>query len=46
MELTKKEMNQVTGGAISWGVVAGIAAAIVYLIGCVGGITNPNRCKN
>ena len=46
MELSKQEMNSVTGGGISWGIVAGVAAAVVYLIGFLGGITNPNRCSN
>ena len=46
MELTEKEMNNITGGGISWGIVAGVAIAVVYLIGCVGGITNPDKCKN
>lgn len=46
MELTKKEMSNINGGGISWGIVAGVAAAVVYLIGFLGGITNPNRCRN
>ena len=46
MELNKQEMNNITGGGISWGIVAGVAAAIVYVIGVLGGITNPNRCRN
>jgi len=45
MELTEKQMYEVNGG-ISWGIVAGIAAAIVYIVGCLSGYTNPNRCNN
>ena len=45
MELSQKEMYNVEGGA-SWGVIAGIAAAVVYLIGCFSGYTNPSRCNN
>lgn len=45
MELNQKEMLQIEGG-VSWGIVAGIAAAVVYLIGCFSGYTNPNRCSN
>lgn len=45
MELTEKEMYQVSGG-ISWQVVGGIVAAIVYIIGVVSGYTNPSRCNN
>ena len=46
MELTKNEMNKIVGGGGSWGVVAVIAAAVVYIIGCVSGFTNPSRCHN
>lgn len=46
MELTNKEMYQVSGGGISWGLVAGLGAAIVYLIGIISGYTNPSKCSN
>lgn len=46
MELTQKEMTDISGGGVSWGIVAGIAAAVVYLIGCLNGYTNPNKCSN
>ena len=45
MELSQKEMYDVEGGA-SWGVIAGIAAAVIYVIGCFSGYTNPSRCQN
>ena len=45
MELSQKEMYNVEGGA-SWGIIAGIAAAIIYVIGCFSGYTNPSRCQN
>ena len=45
MELTQKEMYQVEGG-VNWSIVAGIAAAVVYVIGCFSGYTNPSRCNN
>lgn len=45
MELTQKEMYNVDGG-VSWGWIAGAAAAVVYLIGCFSGYTNPSRCSN
>lgn len=45
MELTEKQMYEIEGG-VSWGVIAGIAAAIVYAIGCFSGYTNPSRCNN
>ena len=46
MILTDKEMKKIDGGAVSWGIVAGVAAAIVYLIGCFSGYTNPTKCNN
>ena len=45
MELTKKEMYEVSGG-VAWGLVAAIAAAFVYIIGGISGYTNPTRCNN
>lgn len=45
MELTTIQMKEVDGGA-SWALLTGIAAAIVYLIGCISGYTNPSKCNN
>lgn len=45
MKLTNEEMFQISGGS-TWGLIAGIGAALVYLIGVVSGYTNPNRCNN
>ena len=46
MNLTKEEMCNVSGGGVSVGLIAGICAGIVYLIGALSGYTNPNRCNN
>ena len=45
MELTKNQMKEIDGG-VSWGILTGIATAIVYLIGCISGYTNPDKCNN
>ena len=45
MELSEKQMHEVSGG-VSWGIIAGIAAAIVYVIGVISGYTNPSKCSN
>lgn len=45
MELTQKEMYKVEGG-VSWAFVSGLAAAVIYIIGCFSGYTNPSRCSN
>ena len=46
MELTQEHMREVSGGAVKWGIVAGIAAAVVYVIGFFSGYTNLTRCNN
>ena len=46
MNLTEEELYSVSGGGVSVGVVAGICAGIVYLIGVLSGYTNPNKCNN
>lgn len=45
MELTKKQMKEIDGG-VSWTLITGITAAVVYLIGCFSGYTNPDKCNN
>lgn len=45
MELTEKQMHEVSGG-VSWGIIAAIAAGLVYIIGGLSGYTNPSRCNN
>ena len=45
MELTNNEMRKISGG-VAWGVIAGIASALIYIIGCFSGYTNPSRCSN
>ena len=45
MELNEKQMCDVSGG-IGWGMIAGLAAALVYIVGCLIGYNNPNRCHN
>jgi len=46
MELDNKEMYNITGGAVSWKILAAIGAGIVCLVGIISGYTNPDRCKN
>jgi len=47
LELTQEEMLKVDGGfKISMGVIAGIGAAIVFVIGLIDGYINPNKCSN
>ena len=46
MELTKEEMYEINGGGISIGLIAGLASAVVFIIGALSGYTNPTKCKN
>lgn len=44
MLLEKEELLSVSGGGINTSVVAGISAAIAFLISIVDGFLNPNKC--
>ena len=44
-KLTKKEMSLVKGGAVKWGVIAGIGAFASFVIGVIDGWINPKRCN-
>lgn len=44
-ELDQNQMKQVSGGAIHWGILAGVGAAIVFFIGLFDGYVNPIKCR-
>lgn len=44
--LEEKELEQVQAGGVSWGLFAGIAAAITFVVGIIDGYTNPTKCNN
>ena len=41
-----KELEQVEGGGFSWGIAAGVIAAITFIVGVVDGYVNPIKCNN
>lgn len=43
--ITNEEMKKINGGAINWGIMAGIGAFASFLIGIVDGWTNPKKCN-
>ena len=45
MELTKEELKQINGGGISFGVLAGIGAGLMFIIGVVDGYVRPLKCR-
>ena len=38
-------MKQVNGGAINWGMMAGIGAAASFFIGLIDGWIHPKKCN-
>ena len=44
-KLTEEELILVEGGAVSWALVAAIAAGVTFLIGVVDGIVRPLKCN-
>lgn len=45
-ELKQEQMKNISGGAVNWGLLAGIGAAIVFFIGLFDGYINPIKCRN
>ena len=45
-KLQNNDLYNVEGGAVKWGVLSGIAAAISFIMGFIDGYTNPKRCNN
>ncbi len=43
--ISNEQMKKVKGGAINWGIVAGIGAATSFIIGFFDGWINPKRCN-
>lgn len=46
IELTTKDMTHVEGGEISFGLVVGIGALAIFIIGVIDGYVNPIKCNN
>ncbi len=44
--LNHAEEADIFGGGFSGWAIAGIAAGIVFLLGCFNGYTNPEKCHN
>lgn len=43
--LTTDELLNISAGAVSWGLVATIAGAIVFIIGVIDGYIRPLKCR-
>ncbi len=46
VELTTKEMTYIEGGELSFGLIVGIGALAVFIIGVIDGYVNPVKCNN
>jgi len=44
-QLSVKELENINGGAIKWGVIAAIGAGITFIIGVIDGIVRPLKCN-
>ena len=45
MKLNEKQMLDVNGGAVKWGVIAGFGAFASFVIGVIDGWMNPKKCN-
>ena len=44
-EISTEKMKDINGGAINWGMMAGIGAIASFLIGIIDGWANTRRCN-
>ena len=45
MNLDKKELKEIKGGGINFGILTAIGAGIVFLIGIIDGYVRPLKCN-
>jgi len=45
-KINDNELEQINGGGFSWGIAAGVVAAITFIVGIIEGYTNPIKCNN
>ncbi|MEE3342931.1 MAG: class IIb bacteriocin, lactobin A/cerein 7B family [Bacilli bacterium] len=44
-KLNDKQIQSINGGAIKWGVIAGIGGLASFIIGMIDGWMNPKKCN-
>ena len=44
--MSNKQLQEIKGGGINWGLMAGIGAFASFLIGVIDGVMNPKKCNN
>ena len=45
-QINNENLKEVKGGAVNWGLVAGIGAVASFIIGVIDGLINPKKCNN
>lgn len=45
-KVNEKDLEKIQGGGFSWGIAAGIIAAVTFIVGVVDGYVNPIKCNN
>ena len=43
--INNEKLAEIKGGAFNWGILAGIGAAISFIIGVIDGWVNPQKCN-
>ena len=44
--IQNEQLKEIRGGAVNWGMLAGIGAVLSFVIGVIDGLTNPKKCNN
>ena len=44
-KINNLEMQRINGGAIKWGIIAGIGGFASFIIGVIDGWMNPKKCN-
>lgn len=45
IELKREELETINGGAIKWGILAGIGGFTTFIMGIIDGYINPQKCR-
>lgn len=45
-KLNQEKLQEINGGAVHWGIIAGIGAVGSFLIGVIDSLINPKKCNN
>lgn len=46
IELNNEHLSSIKGGGFNLGIILGVGALVVFIIGILDGYTNPTKCNN